>query len=788
MGLSSTSTSTALLLLLLLLLLFPLFATLEGVDLSIKNQSIVVTPSPLPGISASRGSKDVLLCERVQVSGVSRLKLGSYASAFRVTFSPSLEIPERLHSKIQVCFHKNNSLDLCQCENDKWKSIKELGSSVMSPYDDRYIDVKFIGEVSGYVTIAIVEDFQRWRLVCLTFGFVLLLLAPIVSNWVPFYYSSSMAIGVFLVIIILLFQGMKLLPTGRKNFFYLTMYGSVLGAGSFLMHHFSVLVNSILINFGLSEEMHNPVSSCVDLSIKNQSIVVTPSPLPGISASRGSKDVLLCERVQVSGVSRLKLGSYASAFRVTFSPSLEIPERLHSKIQVCFHKNNSLGLCQCENDKWKSIKELGSSVMSPYDDRYIDVKFIGEVSGYVTIAIVEDFQRWRLVCLTFGFVLLLLAPIVSNWVPFYYSSSMAIGVFLVIIILLFQGMKLLPTGRKNFFYLTMYGSVLGAGSFLMHHFSVLVNSILINFGLSEEMHNPVSSSWMRVVGGGWLVVFYGHGRDKLMWCSKEELNDGMGSLIVVIGAVCDWDPELEVDSSRVSLFVLVGIVLAGAALGYWIVRKFVISKDGGVDVGIAQFVKWAMRIIGTTSILQSSLDTPLALVTLASCWAICNLIFSMKWPGLMYQSYSGNGSPWLKLGRQTTGKHNRAEFLSRSSPQGKMWNSPKKPSAWSNSPIRGVVSPSSVAKNQQEYYSTFHSMQNRKKFTKKEWDDFTRESTRQAMAEWASSPEFADWMIDNADRIQLLPGESSDETMGSGSDSTNENVVGSRRQFSFFNW
>lgn len=134
-----------------------------------------------------------------------------------------------------------------------------------------------------------------------------------------------------------------------------------------------------------------------------------------------------------------------------------------SNLYIC--RNNSLGLCQCENDKWKSIKELGSSVMSPYDDRYIDVKFIGEVSGYVTITIVEgmpsplclllfwnclldidlhfcgvyaDFQRWRLVCLAFGFVLLLLAPIVSNWVPFYYSSSMAIGVFLVIIILLFQ--------------------------------------------------------------------------------------------------------------------------------------------------------------------------------------------------------------------------------------------------------------------------------------------------------------------------------------------------------------
>lgn len=110
----------------------------------------------------------------------------------------------------------------------------------MSPYENRYIDVKFFGEVSGSVTVAVQEglpspicplhcietpnhfgyvyfdihldlydfctDFQQWRLACLALGFVLLLLAPIVNNWVPFYYSSSMLIGVFLVIIILLFQ------------------------------------------------------------------------------------------------------------------------------------------------------------------------------------------------------------------------------------------------------------------------------------------------------------------------------------------------------------------------------------------------------------------------------------------------------------------------------------------------------------------------------------------------------------------------------------------------------
>lgn len=55
---------------------------------------------------------------------------------------------------------------------------------------------------------------------------------------------------------------------------------------------------------------------------------------------------------------------------------------------------------------------------------------------------------------------------------------------------------------------------------------------------------------------------------------------------------------------QVSIFLLVGVVLAGAALGYWIVRRYVISDDGSVDVGVAQFVKWAMRIIASTFILQ----------------------------------------------------------------------------------------------------------------------------------------------------------------------------------------
>ncbi|XP_028064801.1 uncharacterized protein LOC114267917 isoform X3 [Camellia sinensis] len=135
--------------------------------------------------------------------------------------------------------------------------------------------------------------------------------------------------------------------------------------------------------------------------------------------------------------------------------------------------------------------------------------------------VASHFQRWRLFCLAFGFVLLLLAPVVSSWVPFYYSGSMAVGVFLVIIILLFQ----------------------------------------------------------------------------------------------------------------VSIFVLLGIVVAGAALGYWMVQKFVISDDGSVDVGAAQFEKWAMHIIAATFIFQSTLDTPLAMGASASCLSICFLVTSFKWNG-----------------------------------------------------------------------------------------------------------------------------------------------------------
>ncbi|KAJ0690921.1 putative NEMP family protein [Helianthus annuus] len=173
------------------------------------------------------------------------------------------------------------------------------------------------------------------------------------------------------------------------------------------------------------------------IDVAHPTIDVTPTPIHG--SSQGSKDVQSCERVPVHGISRMKIQSYAKAFKVMLVPSVVIPDKWHNKIQICFHRNASMGLCQCEKDDWRTVhKGLWSSTMSPYEQRFVDVKFTGGMSGSVTVTLDEVSQEWRYVLLLVGIALLFLAPAVSNWVPFYYTSSMAIGILAVILILLYQ--------------------------------------------------------------------------------------------------------------------------------------------------------------------------------------------------------------------------------------------------------------------------------------------------------------------------------------------------------------
>lgn len=78
-----------------------LYVKFAGID--VENPAVDVTPS-LPVVSGFY--ENAALCERVQVAGISRLKLAKYSSAYRMVVAPSMVIPERLHNKIQICFHK----------------------------------------------------------------------------------------------------------------------------------------------------------------------------------------------------------------------------------------------------------------------------------------------------------------------------------------------------------------------------------------------------------------------------------------------------------------------------------------------------------------------------------------------------------------------------------------------------------------------------------------------------------------------------------------------------------
>ncbi|KAJ6799847.1 uncharacterized protein M6B38_203870 [Iris pallida] len=451
----------------------------------------------------------------------------------------------------------------------------------------------------------------------------------------------------------------------------------------------------------------------IGVSLENPTINLVPSSQTGYS----------CERVHVMGTSRLNLKSYASSLCVTLAVSDAMPEKMNEKVEVCFHRNASIGPCQLDSCEWRNLKKgQWKTVISPYEKRYIDVKFKDKAISFIQVSAEEEFHRWRLFCLGFGFFLWFLAPTVSNWVPFYYSSSMALGVLLVVLLILFQGMKLLPMGRKSALYLTFYGSMLGIGSYIAHYFSTVVNSILESFGLSDEMHNPVS------------------------------------------------------------VFLVVGLFLAGAALGYWTVRKYILSEDGSIDAGTAQFVKWAMRIISGVSILLSSLDSLLSVVALGICCCTCSIITSKRWRILPTSQYKlpKNENLWKQRARKASASKN-AELLSRPATDfgSTVRGSSSSPYAQSNSQTKAhsYSSSAKMAREDEDHYSTFHKTPTQRKFSKREWEDFTRESTRDALAEWAASPEVAKWVADNAHRMRLDAGNSSDDSMESASGSSEETAV-----------
>ncbi|XP_042444507.1 uncharacterized protein LOC122029543 [Zingiber officinale] len=422
--------------------------------------------------------------------------------------------------------------------------------------------------------------------------------------------------------------------------------------------------------------------------VSHPSKLVLPAGRP-VDGSQG-----LCNRVIIRGFSRLhKASKYANALKVTVSVD---PVNALFRIQtteICFHKNFSIGVGMCSPDQWQKLsKPIWTKSMSPYEDRILDIRTPLEPSRKIELSTEEEFLLHRLIFLVLGAVMMVAAHTLSESVVFYYGGAMTLGIIVVVLIILFQGMKLLPTGRKSSLAIVLYSSIVGVGTFLLTYISGLLRTFLVEMGVSEDMHNPLG------------------------------------------------------------IFVLICLVLAGAWFGYWAVRKLVLTEEGLVDYGVAYFVEWSIWIFSAALILESSLDT----------------LFAAEVLGLIMFTVAMTKGKRLRFLRRVLRR-----MYKRTRRTGGLSDHLHQHGSQSyNFPVSGSINRRSPM-HDDDYYSTIHRTPVRR-FSKKEWDNFTTEQTNKGLTELVSSPEFQRWAMDNVERLHVTP--------------TSDRRGEERKQRRFFRW
>ncbi|KAH9616052.1 hypothetical protein KSS87_005153, partial [Heliosperma pusillum] len=451
--------------------------------------------------------------------------------------------------------------------------------------------------------------------------------------------------------------------------------------------------------FVVADELSLAVGESNELQIvPSVPVINSPGSKPGFS--------IFAERVHIHGLSRMKnlhRFSYAVSVKVSYlNSSLHMPNA-----EICFHRNLSLGVGMCPQGQWQKLsKDSWSQKMSPFDHKLVDVRMAGPSLGALNLTLEEEFSAYRTVFLVLGTVLIMLGPTFSESLVFYYSSAMVLGIILVILIVLFQGMKLLPTGRGNSIAIFLYSSLIGVGSFLTRYLPRLLRMLLAEIGVSEDLYNPLV------------------------------------------------------------MFLMVFISLGGAWLGFWVVRKLILTEDGSIDATISQFVAWSIRIMGAVMILQCSLDPLLAAEALVSAICLSSILRRATWPRLLRRLYRkfrrGRGNILQKSSNydSSPSEGTRFEHID------KFQNSPKLRSPTSQfksrpttySPVTDLDKKFPPPLSESDpFYSTYHKTPERRKYSDEEWKSFTKECTKRELENLVSSPEFGRWAVAHAERITLAP-------------------------------
>ncbi|KAL0721573.1 hypothetical protein Bca4012_036172 [Brassica carinata] len=264
------------------------------------------------------------------------------------------------------------------------------------------------------------------------------------------------------------------------------------------------------------------------------SIQVNPSlevkGSPGLKPERTS----LCERIRINGLPRFKhMDKYAHSLKLILNASTAGKA---SNFDVCFHRNLSRAIGMCPPSRWEKVSK-GSWVqtMSPFDHKVLDVRSISSAKVNLELSAVEEFSMYRIVFLILGAVLLASASMLSQSLAFYYSSAMAVGIMLVVLLVLFQ---------------------LGLGGFLLRYIPGLFQSLLTEMGIDEDMYTPVA-----IFAGVFLSLagaFFG------FWTVRKLVLTEDGSIDMSTSLFVAW--SIRIIASVLILQSSVDPLLAGGAL------------------------------------------------------------------------------------------------------------------------------------------------------------------------------------------------------------------------------
>lgn len=204
-------------------------------------------------------------------------------------------------------------------------------------------------------------------------------------------------------------------------------------------------------------------------------------------------------------------------------------------------------------------------------------------------------------------------------------------------------------------------------------------------------------------------------------------------------------------------------------MGFWVVRKVVLTEDGCIDSSTAHFVAWSIWIVGAVMVLQCSMDPLLAAEVL-----ICAIIVSKILRRIRSRFFRHLYKKLIKTVQRTRAPDlspledayddfmnkirspDSSKFLQRRSKQSAL-ASRNSPAGYNSSGRNRTRTPPSQLSVSDTYYSTFHETPERRKFSKEEWEMFTRDSTKKALEELVASPDFSKWAVSNAERITLTP-------------------------------